>query len=55
MRCQDSKCADYLKDDGWCLARGMPAEVAIEKCPKQAGSDTGREKGAGEQNDGRKR
>jgi hypothetical protein len=38
MICQDSKCPDYLADDGepaWCYQAGQPAQVAVVKYPKR--------------------
>jgi hypothetical protein len=35
--CQAIKCPDCLADDcppAWCCQVGMPAEVAVVKCPK---------------------
>jgi hypothetical protein len=35
--CQVIKCKDCLADGGppaWCFSLGMPAEVAMKKCPK---------------------
>jgi hypothetical protein len=49
MICQDSKCPDYLADDGepaWCYRAGMPAEIAVVKCPNR---ETGEKKEHGEQ------
>jgi hypothetical protein len=36
MFCQDIKCPDYFTDEGepaWCYRAGMPAQVAVLKCP----------------------
>jgi hypothetical protein len=45
MICQEAKCKDYLIDDGepaWCSRAGCPAIVAVNKCPKAAGEQNGR-------------
>ena len=37
MICQEIKCKDYLTDEGdpaWCFRAGMPAGVAMLKCPR---------------------
>jgi hypothetical protein len=37
MLCQESNCPDYLTDEGepaWCFWAGMPAQAAVQKCPK---------------------
>ena len=42
--CRKIKCLDYLTDEGdpaWCYWAGMPAEVAVKKCPKLQGIENG--------------
>jgi hypothetical protein len=41
--CKQIKCKDYLTDGGepaWCYRAGMPAQVAMVKCPKVIGEKT---------------
>jgi hypothetical protein len=40
MICRKIKCKDCLADEGdpvWCYRAGIPAEIALLKCPKVAG------------------
>ena len=43
--CKKIKCKDYLADEGdpsWCAWAGCPACVAIKKCPKVLGKQSGK-------------
>ena len=40
--CKKTRCKDYLTDEGdpaWCRWAGMPASVAVKKCPKVTGNE----------------